>query len=184
MIVYFVTKCLSCPHHQVYLLQIVTISVVVTIIIIASQKIVKFIYYCKSYLLQLLILLIHAYVKQRITLMYDCLNVLKIEKILPTILRNGYSYRVEQKFNQNVHVHIFQLTSYHHNLWALKSSGLWFKSWWGRNTFPFFGPLVVSFRLGYLKAVSTSCWQTVSTSEIFSLYVFSSLNYSVVLKSN
>ena len=40
--------------------------------------------------------------------------------------------------------------------------------------FPFFGPLVVSFRLGYLKAVSTSCWQTVSTSEVFNSYVFSS----------
>ena len=28
-------------------------------------------------------------------------------------------------------------------------------------------PLVVSLRLGYLKAVSTSCWQIVSTSEVF-----------------
>ena len=32
--------------------------------------------------------------------------------------------------------------------------------------FPFFGPVVVSLRLGYLKAVSTSFWQTVSTSEV------------------
>ena len=33
--------------------------------------------------------------------------------------------------------------------------------------FPFFGPLIVSVRLGYLKAVSTSCWQIVGTSEVF-----------------
>ena len=46
--------------------------------------------------------------------------------------------------------------------------------------FPFFGPLDVSLRLGYLKAVSTSCWQTVSTSEVSRSYVISSLNYSVV----
>ena len=44
--------------------------------------------------------------------------------------------------------------------------------------------VVVSRRLGYLKAISIGCWQTVSTSEVFSSYVFSSLNYSVVLKSN
>ena len=43
MIVYLVTKIMSCPHHPVYLLQVVTISVVVTITIITSQKIVKFI---------------------------------------------------------------------------------------------------------------------------------------------
>ena len=55
------------------------------------------------------------------------------------------------------------------------SSGLWFQSWWWRDIFfPFFGPLVVSLRLGYLKAVSTSCWQTVSTSEVSNSYVFSS----------
>ena len=50
--------------------------------------------------------------------------------------------------------------------------------------FPFFGPLDVSLRLGYVKAVSIICWQTVSTSEVFSSYVFNLLNYSVVLKSN
>ena len=63
---------------------------------------------------------------------------------------------------------------------------IWFKQQVARRLvlvvegyFPFFGLLVISLRLGYLKAVSTSCWQTVSISE-----VFSSLNYSVVLKSN
>ena len=38
-------------------------------------------------------------------------------------------------------------------------------------------------RLGYLKTISTSRWQIISTSEVFSSYVFSSLN-SVVLKSS
>ena len=42
--------------------------------------------------------------------------------------------------------------------------------------------IVASLRLGYLKAVSKNCWQTVDTSEVYSSYVFSSLNYSVVLK--
>ena len=50
--------------------------------------------------------------------------------------------------------------------------------------FPFFGPLVVSLRSGYLKAESTNCWQTVSVSEVFSSYVLSSINCSVELKSN
>ena len=35
-------------------------------------------------------------------------------------------------------------------------------SWWWMDIFPLFGPLIISLRLGYLKAVSTSCWQTVS----------------------
>ena len=35
----------------------------------------------------------------------------------------------------------------------------------GRIFFPLFGPLIILLRLGYLKAVSTCCWQTVSTSE-------------------
>ena len=50
--------------------------------------------------------------------------------------------------------------------------------------FPFFGPLIISLRLGYLKAVSTSCWQTVSTSEVITVLMSSvQKNYSVVLKS-
>ena len=49
---------------------------------------------------------------------------------------------------------------------------------------PFFGPLIISLRLGYLKAVSTNCWQTVSTSEVITIRMSSVLlNYSVVLKS-
>ena len=50
-----------------------------------------------------------------------------------------------------------------------------------RDIFPSFGPLVVSLRL---EAVSTSCWQIVSTSDVFNSHIFSSLNHSVVLKSN
>ena len=42
--------------------------------------------------------------------------------------------------------------------------------------------IVASLRLGYLKAVSKNCWKTVDTSEVYSSYVFSSLNSSVVLK--
>ena len=42
--------------------------------------------------------------------------------------------------------------------------------------------VAASLRLGYLKAVSKNCWQTVDTSEVYISYVFSSLNYSVVLK--
>ena len=41
-----------------------------------------------------------------------------------------------------------------------------------------------TYRLGYLKAVSTGCWQTISTSEVFSSYVLSSLTIADVLKSN
>ena len=33
----------------------------------------------------------------------------------------------------------------------------------------------MSRRLGYVKAVSTSCWQTISTSKVFNSYVFNSL---------
>ena len=50
--------------------------------------------------------------------------------------------------------------------------------------FPFFGLLVVSLRLGYLKAVSTSCWKTISTLEVYSSHVFSSLTHSVMLKNS
>ena len=41
--------------------------------------------------------------------------------------------------------------------------------------------VAASRRLGYLKAVSKNCWQTVDTSEVYSSYVFSSLNYSMVV---
>ena len=44
----------------------------------------------------------------------------------------------------------------------------------GRIFFPFFGPLTVSLRLGYLKAISTSCWQTVSSIEVITIDVYSS----------
>ena len=49
--------------------------------------------------------------------------------------------------------------------------------------FPFFGPLIISLRLVYVKAVSTSCWQTVSTSEVITVHMSSVHNYSVVLKN-
>ena len=39
--------------------------------------------------------------------------------------------------------------------------------------FPLFGPLIISLRLGYLKAVSTSCWRTVSTSEVITVLMSS-----------
>ena len=48
--------------------------------------------------------------------------------------------------------------------------------------FSFFGPLIISLSLGYLKAVSTSCWQTVSISEVITVHMSSVHNYSVVLK--
>ena len=51
----------------------------------------------------------------------------------------------------------------------------------GGEIFPFFCPLIVSLRLGYLKAVSTSCWQTVGTSEVFkSVHCPQFNNYSEV----
>ena len=49
--------------------------------------------------------------------------------------------------------------------------------------FPFFGPLIISLRLGYVNAVSTSCWQTVSTSEVTTVLYLQFKSYSVVLKS-
>ena len=55
------------------------------------------------------------------------------------------------------------------------------KSWWWRDIFSFLWPILT---LGYPKAVSTSCWLTVSISEVFDSYVLSAINYSVVLKSN
>ena len=36
-----------------------------------------------------------------------------------------------------------------------------------------FGPLIISLRLGYLKAVSTSCWQTISTLEVITVLMSS-----------
>ena len=36
----------------------------------------------------------------------------------------------------------------------------------GGVSFPLSGPLIISLRLGYLKAVSTVCWQIVITSEV------------------
>ena len=44
--------------------------------------------------------------------------------------------------------------------------------------------LVITLRLGYLKAVSTtSCWQTISTSEVFISYVFSLLAIQLYQKA-
>ena len=54
--------------------------------------------------------------------------------------------------------------------------------------FPFFGPLIVSVRLGYIKAVSTSCCRPSVLQKSLSQFIVSSLssvhNYSKVLKSN
>ena len=47
--------------------------------------------------------------------------------------------------------------------------------------FPFFGPLIISLRLGYLKAVSTSCWQIVSTSEVITIHMSSVLLIILIL---
>ena len=53
---------------------------------------------------------------------------------------------------------------------------------------PFFGPLVDSLRILYFKRCNHKLLvdhtNTLSTSEVFSSYVFSLLNHSVILKSN
>ena len=62
-----------------------------------------------------------------------------------------------------------------------ESSGLLFYSPGGGGIFfPLFGPLIISLRLGYLKAVSTSCWQIISTSEDITVHM-SSVQKTILL---